>query len=177
MLLIQYTHIAPSGFVNFSEASQSAPTHTRPPAFLSTMSSPVSQHLPSHQDPNGKLDKIFIQDLHVRAILGVRPWEREKLQDIVVNITVFTDSRNAAVTDDIAHCVDYSLLAKRTTQRVQDAKRWTVESLADDIAQIALEDRAAIKVIVRVEKPGAVRFSKSVGIEIERSRDDFLNDF
>jgi FolB domain-containing protein len=118
------------------------------------------------------MDKTFIKDLLVRGIIGIRDWEREKAQDILINVTVFSDTSRAAETDDIADCVDYSALAKRIQTHAETAARLTVEALANDLAKICLRDKIVQKVIVRVEKPGAVRFAKSVGVEIERSRGD-----
>jgi len=118
------------------------------------------------------MDKTFIKDLLVRGIIGIRDWEREKVQDILINITVFSDTTRAAETDDIAYCVDYSALAKKVQVHAETAARLTVEALANDLAKICLQDEKVQKVIVRVEKPGAVRFAKSVGVEIERRRND-----
>lgn len=117
------------------------------------------------------MDKTFIKDLLVRGIIGIRDWEREKAQDILINITVFSDTTRAAETDDIADCVDYSVLAKKVQIHAESAARLTVEALANDLAKICLQEKLVQKVIVSVEKPGAVRFAKSVGVEIERSRD------
>lgn len=115
------------------------------------------------------MDKVFIKDLLARGIIGIREWEREKPQDILINVTVFTDISQAAKTDDINDCVDYSALAKKIQSHAESAQRLTVEALANDLAQICLNENLVKKVIVKVEKPGAVRFAKSVGVEIERS--------
>jgi len=116
------------------------------------------------------MDKVFIKDLHARGIIGINDWEREKIQDILINITVFTDTGRAAVTDDIADCVDYRALAKKVQAHAESAARFTVEALANDLAKICLQEKGVQKVIVRVEKPGAVRFASSVGVEIERTK-------
>lgn len=118
------------------------------------------------------MDKIFIRDLVARGIIGVNAWEREKPQEILINITVFTDTHRAAESDDLADCVDYRALAKKTQAHAESSARFTVEALANDLAKICLEESHVLGAIVRVEKPGAVRFSRSVGVEIERSRDD-----
>jgi FolB domain-containing protein len=118
------------------------------------------------------MDKTFIKDLLVRGIIGINDWEREKPQDILINITAFTDTRHAAETDDLADCVDYRALAKKVQAHAETAARFTVEALANDLAKICLEQKGVNKVMVRVEKPGAVRFAKSVGVEIERGRDE-----
>ncbi|MBC7878925.1 MAG: dihydroneopterin aldolase [Anaerolineales bacterium] len=118
------------------------------------------------------MDKTFIKDLLVRGIIGIRDWEREKPQDILINVTVFSDTTRAGDTDDIAYCVDYSVLAKKIQSHAETSARLTVEALANDLAKICLEQNGVNKAIVRVEKPGAVRFAKSVGVEIQRSRDE-----
>lgn len=116
------------------------------------------------------MDKVFIRNILARGIIGIRDWEREKPQDIVINIDLFTERRKPDAPDDIAECIDYSAVTKKVLAHAESARRFTLEALAEDIAQLCLEDPKVIKTTVRVEKPGAVRFSQSVGVEIERSR-------
>lgn len=118
------------------------------------------------------MDKTFIKDLRVRGIIGINDWERGQIQDMLINIEVFSDTRRAAETDNIEDCVNYRTLAKRAQAYAETAARLTVEALANDLAKLCLQEKGVQKVIVRVEKPGAVRFSNSVGVEIERSRDE-----
>ena len=118
------------------------------------------------------MDKVIIKDLRARGIIGINDWEREQAQEILINITAFTDTRPAAKSDKLEDCVDYRALAKKARGHAETAKRFTVEALANDLAAICLQDQHVAKVIVRVEKPGAVRFSQSVGVEIERERDE-----
>jgi FolB domain-containing protein len=118
------------------------------------------------------MDKVFIKDLLVRGIIGVNDWEREHPQDILINIVVFTDIRKAGEADDLAHSVNYRTLTKKILAHTESAQRLTVEALATDLAGICLEVNGVTRVLVRVEKPGAVRFAQSVGVEIERARDE-----
>ena len=118
------------------------------------------------------MDKVIIKDLLARGIIGVNDWERKRPQDILINITIFTDTRRAAETDNISDCVNYSTISKKVIAHAESSQRLTVEALANDLAKLCLEEDSAQKVIVRVEKPGAVRFARSVGVEIERSRDE-----
>jgi FolB domain-containing protein len=118
------------------------------------------------------MDKVIIKDLLVRGIIGVNDWERKRPQDILINLSLFTDTKRAAETDNLADCVDYSTMSKKVQAYAESAERLTVEALANDLAKICFEDKGVQKVIVRVEKPGAVRFAESVGVEIERSRDE-----
>jgi FolB domain-containing protein len=117
------------------------------------------------------MDKIFIKDLLARGIIGINPDERERVQDILINITIFADTRRAAQTDDLEYSVSYSDLARKVKSHAEQAARLTVEALAQDLADICLQENGVEKVIVRVEKPEAVKFALSVGIEIERERD------
>jgi FolB domain-containing protein len=116
------------------------------------------------------MDKLFVKDLLVRGIIGINEWEREKPQDIIINLVIYTDLKSAGDTDDINKSVNYRTLAKKAQTHTENAKRLTVEALAADIADICLEEPGVQKVRVSVEKPGAVRFSRSVGVEIERTR-------
>ncbi len=123
------------------------------------------------------MDKIFVKDLLVRGIIGINPEERVKQQDIVINIILFADVRRAAQTDDIGHAVNYKSITKRVIEHVESSSDYLVEKLVSDIAQIILTEFEGVeRVQVRVEKPGAVRFAQSVGIEIERSREEIVGE-
>jgi FolB domain-containing protein len=116
------------------------------------------------------MDKVIIKNLLARGIIGVNDSERTHPQGILINVTLFTDTHRAAETDGINDCVNYSTMSKKIMGHAESAKRFTVEALANDLARLCLEEQNVQKVIVRVEKPGAVRFVESVGVEIERSR-------
>ena len=118
------------------------------------------------------MDKVIIKNLLVRGIIGVNDWERKRPQDILINITLFTDTIRAAETDDINDCVDYSTISKKVQKHAESVEKLTVEALANELVKICLEEQKVQKVIMRVEKPGAVRFAESVGVEIERIRDE-----
>ncbi len=120
------------------------------------------------------MDKILIKDLLMRGIIGINPDERIKKQDVLVNIVLYADIRQAAETDDIAYAVNYKTISKQVIERVEDGSDFLVEKLVTDLARMILTDHPNVqKVQVRVEKPGALRFAQSVGIEIERTREDF----
>lgn len=116
------------------------------------------------------MGKVFINDLVVQAIIGVNREEREVPQSIVINVDLFTDLGKAGVTDDIADCIDYQLVAEKVAAHATSVRRFTVEALAADIARIGLGEPGVERVLVRVEKPDAVRSCRSVGVEIERFR-------
>ena len=116
------------------------------------------------------MDKVFIKDLLVRGVIGISDFERRLPQDILINVILFTDIQKAGQSDDIEDCVNYSTVAKKVIAHSEKIQRHTVEALASDIAEICLQEQKVSRVLVRVEKPGAVRFSQSVGVEIERER-------
>ncbi len=116
------------------------------------------------------MDKILIKDIHARGIIGVNENERTNPQDILINLIIYTDLQAAGQSDDINDSVNYRTIAKQVIKLAESANRLTVEALASDIADLVLVDEKVTSVMVRVEKPGAVRFSRSVGVEIERTR-------
>jgi FolB domain-containing protein len=115
-------------------------------------------------------DKILIKDLLIRGIIGIHDWEREKKQDILINIVLEADCQPAGVSDDFRDAVDYRAVTKRVLELVEDSSFFLVEKLAEEIAGICMEDPRVEVARVRVEKPGAVRFAHSVGVEVERRR-------
>jgi FolB domain-containing protein len=120
------------------------------------------------------MDKIIIRDLIARGIIGINDWERDKPQEILINLELLVDLRGAGESDSLGDSVSYSTIAKRVQAHAEAAARLTAEALASDLARICLEDPRVSRVLVRVEKPGAVRFTRSVGVEIERGRGDFV---
>ncbi|NIS83544.1 MAG: dihydroneopterin aldolase [Anaerolineales bacterium] len=117
-------------------------------------------------------DRIIIKDLLLRGIIGINDWEREKRQDILINITLFGDLKPAGRSDDINDAINYRTVTKRVIDHVETSERYTVEALAADLAHICLDNPRVERAKVRVEKPGALRFAKSVGVEIERRKEN-----
>ncbi len=115
-------------------------------------------------------DKIFLKNIHLRGIIGVYEWERSLPQTMIVSITLFTDTRRVAQEDDITEGLDYDNLAQKVRAHAETAARRTIEALAEDLANICLDEKGVQRVIIRVEKPFAVAFAESAGVEIERSR-------
>ena len=113
-------------------------------------------------------DRILIENLLVRGVVGVHDWERKERQDVLINIALEADLGRAIERDDLEGSIDYRALAKQIIHHVETAERYTVEALAGDLARICLDRPGAERVRVRVEKPGALRFASSVGVEIER---------
>jgi len=114
------------------------------------------------------MDQVFVHDLLVRGVIGISDSERANPQDILINVVIYTDISKAGETDKIDDCVSYRTVAKKIIAYTEKISRYTVEALATDISRMILEEKGVTGCRVRVEKPGAVRFSRSVGVEIER---------
>lgn len=118
-------------------------------------------------------DQIQIHDLLLRCIVGINPEERVKKQDVIVNLTLFADMRKAGHSDDIEDAVNYKTLTKRVIDHVEQSEYFLVEKLAHSIAEIAVKEFGVERAIVSLEKPGALRFARSVGVVIDRTATDF----
>lgn len=116
------------------------------------------------------MDKIIISDLLVHGIIGMNDTERVNEQDILINIILHTDTSLSGKVDKLTGSANYRTVAKAVIAHAQTAKRFTVEALAEDIAAICLDQPGVIRATVRVEKPGAVHYARSVGVEIERTK-------
>ncbi|HEX72182.1 MAG TPA: dihydroneopterin aldolase [Candidatus Hydrogenedentes bacterium] len=119
---------------------------------------------------NGNLDKIHIRDLLVRCIVGIYDEERAAKQDVVINITLYADFSEACRSDRIKDTVDYKRIKKQVVAMVENSQYFLLEKLADAIAAICLDDPKVRRVQVCVDKPGALRFARSVAVEITRER-------
>ena len=117
-------------------------------------------------------DQIQIQDLQLRTIIGINEEERRGRQDVVINIVLCADTRAAGASDDIDDAVNYRTITKRVIRLVEESQFCLVERLAAEIAALCLQDPRVESARVRVEKPGALRFARSVGVEIHRTRAD-----
>lgn len=116
------------------------------------------------------LDQILIKDLSVSGIIGINPDERVNEQEILVNATLWVDIRTAAASDDIDDAVNYRTITKRMISHIECGEPMLVERLVQELADICLEDERVERVEISVEKPGALRHSRSVGIKITRPR-------
>ena len=114
------------------------------------------------------MDKIFLRELKVETIIGIWEWERKIRQTVIVDLEMSADIARAAATDDVADTLNYKSVAKRIQSFVADSSFQLVETLAERIAEIIREEFGVDWVRVTVHKPGAIRGSRDVGIDIER---------
>lgn len=116
------------------------------------------------------LDKIYIRDLSIHCIIGIFPKERVTPQEVVLNIVLEADLRDACTSDEIGDTVNYKDLKNQILEKVQASSYLLIERLAESIAEICLQSERVQRVTVSVDKPGALRFARSVAVEITRSR-------
>lgn len=117
-------------------------------------------------------DRIYIRDLLARCILGLNPDEREAEQDVLINLTLWADLHAAGRSDDVADTVDYTQIKKRIIETVEASSDCLIERLAQRVADLCLDDARVARVRVRIDKPGALRFARSVAVELDRRKDD-----
>lgn len=117
------------------------------------------------------MDKIFLNELKIETIIGIWEWERKIRQTVVIDLEMSADIARAAATDDVADTLNYKSVAKRIQGFVADSSFQLVETLAEKIAGIVRDEFGVAWVKVKVHKPGAIRGSRDVGVEIERGEE------
>ena len=120
-----------------------------------------------------EVDQIHIKDLLCRAIIGTLPEERVQKQDVIINITLFSD-HSPAISDDLADAIDYRTIVNPTIELVETAQFFLIERLALEIVKICFSDSRVERAIVTVEKPRAVPYAASAGVTVDRSREDMV---
>ena len=119
-------------------------------------------------------DRIFLRDLRTEVIIGIFDWERRVKQTISIDLEIPVDIRRAAATDRIEDTVNYKALAKRVLSFVEASDCQLVETLAERVALLLLQEFDLDWVRLTLNKPGAIRSSRDVGVALERTRADLL---
>ena len=117
-------------------------------------------------------DRIFLRGLAVECIIGFIDWERRVKQTVVIDLELPVDCAKAALSDEVADTVDYKSVAKRVIAFVEASEFKLVETLAHRMAMLILEEFALSWIRVSINKPGAIRGSRDVGVVVERTRAD-----
>src|ERR1700682_4688897 len=118
------------------------------------------------------MDKIFLHALKTEAIIGIFDWERQVRQTVIIDIEISADVRKAALSDSIRDTLNYKRVAKRVLSFVEASQFHLVETLAEHIAMLILEEFGIAWVRISLSKPGAIRSSRDVGVLLERDRND-----
>jgi dihydroneopterin aldolase len=117
-------------------------------------------------------DRIFLRGLTAECVIGFIDWERRVKQTVVVDLELPVDCRQAAVSDDVTDTVDYKKVSKRVLAFIEASEFKLVETLAQRLAMLILEEFAIEWIRLSINKPGAIRNSRDVGVSIERTRAD-----
>lgn len=117
------------------------------------------------------MDAIFLNEMRVETIVGIWDWERKTKQIVSIDLEMGADIKKAALTDNIEDTLNYKGVSKRIRKFVEDSDFQLVETMAEKIAEIILVEFNVPLVTVRVNKPGAIRGSKDVGVFITRTQE------
>jgi FolB domain-containing protein len=126
--------------------------------------------------PSGSYFKIMkkatirITDLLLRTIIGANEWERSAPQDVIINIEVVFDASEAVVSDSVKDTIDYKKLKRRIIIEVENSSYKLLESLTNKVLSIVMEEPRAKSAVVRIDKPGALRYTKTVSVEMSDQR-------
>ena len=120
-----------------------------------------------------KGDKIYIEDLRVKATIGIFDWEKKIKQEVSISYEIPHDNKKAAAEDIIEATTDYKTITKAIIALVEGNKFELVETFAEKIAEMVIKDFKVEEIRLRVSKPGALRFSKDVGVIIERNKSSY----
>ena len=118
-------------------------------------------------------DKIYVEDLRVKATIGIFDWEKKIKQDVSISYEIPHDNVRAAKSDAIEATTDYKSITKGIISFVENNKFELVETFAEKIAEMVIKDFNIDEIRLRVSKPGALRFSKDVGVIIERDKSSY----
>jgi len=111
---------------------------------------------------------ISITNLKLRTIIGINDWEREKKQDIIINITIEFDAARSIQSDNIKDTIDYKKLTKRIIKDVEASQLFLLERLCQMVLDIVMEEKGVQGATVQIDKPGALRFCDSVSVELKK---------
>jgi dihydroneopterin aldolase len=117
------------------------------------------------------MDTIFLKELEIETIIGIYDWEREVRQKVSIDLEMPVDAARAAETDHIDGSVNYKAVAKAVIALVEGSSYQLIETMAEHIAQLILANHGVAWVRVSVSKPGAIRGSRTVGVQVERHAD------
>ncbi len=116
------------------------------------------------------MDIVFIEGLQIEAVIGIHEWERKIRQTLRFDLELGFDNRVPAASDDVAHTLDYDAISQRITTYVEASSFGLIETLAERCAALVMDEFGVRWLRLRLGKPGAVRNAQTVGVLIERSR-------
>ena len=117
------------------------------------------------------MDKIILTDLRIDAVIGIWDWEKRNPQTITIDLEMLTDIKKASQSDSIKDALDYKAVSKRVKKFIQESQFNLIETLAEKVAKIILEEFDVQWLKLRISKPFAIRDSRNVSVSIERTKD------
>ena len=117
------------------------------------------------------MDKIILTDFRIDAVIGIWDWEKRNPQTISIDLEMQTDTKKASQLDSIEDALDYKAVSKRVKQFIQASQFNLIETLAENVAKIILEEFDVQWLKLRISKPFAIKDSRNVGVSIERTKD------
>ena len=121
----------------------------------------------------GSIDKMYIRDLKINTIIGTNEEERHKSQEIIINICMYCDCKEAAKTDKLVNALDYFDVEQKVVKFVELSSYFLIEALAEEVSQICLKYTKVKAVKILIDKPNALENASSVSIEILRPNNSF----
>ena len=117
------------------------------------------------------MDQVLIEGLSLETVIGVYDWERTVRQRLELDLELGTDIRPAARDDDLDRTLDYAAICQRLADYADPNAHGLVETFAERVAALLIEEFGVRQLRLTVRKPGAVAAARAVGIRIERSAD------
>jgi 7,8-dihydroneopterin aldolase/epimerase/oxygenase len=114
------------------------------------------------------VDIVYIRELQVQTVIGIYDWEREVRQAVCLDLEMGTDIREAAATEDIENTLNYKSVSKRLIAFIEGSEFLLVETMAEEVAQLVMQEFGVRWLRLRLGKPGAIRGARDVGVMIER---------
>ena len=114
------------------------------------------------------MDRIFLSEMKIETTVGIWEWEKRIKQQVIIDIEMSANIKKAAATDQIEDTLNYKAVAKSVRKLVEESSFQLVETMAEKISELVIGEHNVSWVRVKVNKPGAIRGSKGVGIIIER---------
>ena len=117
------------------------------------------------------MDKIILTDLRIYAVIGIWEWEKRNPQTISIDLEMQTDTKKVSRSDSIKDALDYKAVSIRIKEFIHSSQFNLIETLAENVAKIILEEFDVQWLKLRISKPFAIRDSRNVGVSIERTKD------
>lgn len=116
------------------------------------------------------MDIVYIRDLRIETIIGIFDWERQVKQEVSLDLEMGADISKAAATDDIQYALNYKEVSKRIISLIEASEFQLVETMAEAVIRVVMDEFSVPWLKLRLSKPGALRGARDVGLIIERGK-------